>query len=178
MECAHSGDEQGKGGEYSELHDWGVRGGRWCLGEREVGRKRGSRRYLYETGVLFPPITHEMTRFGSRIKKHCGLDMGTWIRAHLHELHGGPASRWTRLVTVEAMLFPFVTRVPYTNTVALRVRCYWWSGSSRSDGDEDEIKRSRVGRDRSPHAGISFLPIPRHPSPLPATHSIWHTLLE
>jgi len=36
VERAHGGDEDGKGGECSKLHDQGVRGGGWCLGEREV----------------------------------------------------------------------------------------------------------------------------------------------
>ena len=54
MERAHSGDEEGKSREYGKLHDCGVRGGRWCLGEREVERKRGSRSYLYETGSSLP----------------------------------------------------------------------------------------------------------------------------
>ena len=77
MECAHSGDEEGEGREYGELHDWGVRGGRWCVREREMGRKRGGRRYLYETGDLFPSITHEMTRLGRGLKTITGL---TWER--------------------------------------------------------------------------------------------------
>ena len=68
MERAHGGDEDGKGGECSKLHDQGVRGGGWCLGEREVRRKQGRRRYLYETGekptTFFSPITRGMTCLG------------------------------------------------------------------------------------------------------------------
>lgn len=49
MERAHDRGEEGEDRKHDELHDWGVRGG--ILWGRAARRKRGSRGYLYETGM-------------------------------------------------------------------------------------------------------------------------------
>ena len=167
MERAHCGDEKSNGGEYSELHCVGVRGRRWCLGESEVGRKRGRGGYLYETGERshrFLPSDNAWD--DARIKIITGL---TWERGFVPTPTSSTgAIRWARLAAAEAMQIPFWQGYTCLRLSPLR-RAFSGPRVGEVTMSDDEIERSRGGRDRS-SGHIQTFPHSKPPPPPPATH--------
>lgn len=113
VERAHNGDEEGEDGKRDKLHDWGVRGG----SGRVVRRNRGQSRVFISNGSEVLPEDAWNDVLDSRKENHCNLDVGTWVRAHIHELH----ERWS-LSDGPIRASPSLDR--WSLVKAVRIPCY------------------------------------------------------